>query len=105
MKFQKKFQKILRNSKSFYEIPKIISKKLNYKCIPEIPKVWNAIDMKFLKCKIPKNYYEIPKTIMKFLKCKIPKNYYEIPKTIMKFQKDYEIPNYLKISKIIMKFK
>ena len=41
---------------------------------------------------------------MKFLKCKIPKNYYEIPKTIMKFQKDYEIPKYLKISKIIMKF-
>ena len=48
--------------------------------------------MKFLKCKIPKNYYEIPK------------NYYKIPKTIMKFQKDYEIPKYLWISKIIMKF-
>ena len=81
----KKFQKILKNSKNYYEIPKIISKKLNYKCIPEIPKVWNSINMKFLKCKIPKNYYEIPKTITKF-------------------QKDYEIPKYLWISKIIMKF-
>ena len=30
----KKFQKILKNSKNYYEIPKIISKKLDYKCIP-----------------------------------------------------------------------
>ena len=41
LKFQKNFKnfEFQKNSKNYYEIPKIISKKLNYKCIPEIPKV------------------------------------------------------------------